>query len=150
MWTNFGDINFAEYGGCLCKPHLGGADISNSPYVDVLYYDPEITHDGKALCVSIVVNTEELAPEEVYDILYASGLETEMVSVDEAGKQEMFEKFGRGWLAKEAVTTSGIQYPMTNLNGVNFFDDEDMYMTDEQIVQYCTNIGAGGYVEGLV
>ena len=149
-WTNFGDISFSTFGGCLCRPHFGGGDVDSSPVVDVLYFDPDNRRGNAMACGLFVIDTDGLSPQTVYDILYAAGLESDMPSIDEMSKQSVLEKYGRGFIAKEAVSSAGLRLDFSNINGDGLCDDELFYMTPEQIVSYSMGIGAGEYFDGLV
>lgn len=135
-WTNYGDENYLEWGGCLVKPHWNKKELKKYPELkhqyDVFYLNTEVDGSGEmcyaALCM-IDLTDDWL---DYNGMLYAIGREDlKCKSFD-----ELLEIISPELLAKELVEYHGIgncnpttlrtQYP-SNFHDFVFYKEDIKY-----------------------
>ncbi len=139
MWTNYGDVNFIEYGGCLIKPHWTEEELKKFPELsnmyDVFYLHTEVGDDGdKKAAVLCTVDISDTWINKK-DILYAIGLEKlKDKPMEEIMKPELW--------AKEIVEYYG---PFV-FDGVAYHQMypifwADAIISDEDIIKWMNELG---------
>lgn len=145
-WSNFGDINFYDYGGCLVKRTYEDTKYPELASVfDVIQYIPEVDDDENHVAIGIhSIDIDEIKDnaELKHALLYAVGLE-------EHESKEMFDIMSPENWAKELAEYRGLSYASSPYSIYYGGSKEDFLVSKTEAVQFMRTYGVSSEISGF-
>ena len=122
MWTNYGDVNFIEHGGCQVKKTYSDEEIKRYPRLNSTYDVFFVYREDETIIATLCTVDVDDSWINLEDVLYPIGLE-DRINEKYGGLQPDF-------FAKECVETLGY------MEFSPIFYKDSIYLTEEELIRW--------------